>query len=78
MFSIYIATFLNVIYSCDGKSESLLQSSVSHDPSETILKGLFGAQETFLTIIHFGCLMFMWKPWCIFEHVFVIETFITL
>ncbi len=28
--------FLNIIYSCDGKAEfsaSLLQSSVSHDPS---------------------------------------------
>ncbi len=31
---------LNVIYSCEGKAEfstSLLQSSVSHDPSEIIL-----------------------------------------
>ncbi len=43
--------FLNVIYSCDGKAEfsaSLLQSSVSHDPSEIILKQWFGAQEAFL------------------------------
>jgi len=36
---------------CGGKaefSESLLQSSVSHDPSEIIQIWLFGAQETFL------------------------------
>ncbi len=31
----YFNTFLNVIYSCDAKLKaSLLQSSVSHDPSE--------------------------------------------
>jgi len=46
----------NVIYSCDGKAEfsaSLLQYSVSHDPSEIILLCWFGAQKTF------QC----WKPW---------------
>jgi len=32
-------------------SASLLQSSVSHDPSEIILKCWFGAQETLLIII---------------------------
>ncbi len=40
-----------VIYSCDGKAEvsaSLLQSSVSHDPSEIIIICWFGAQS----IIH--------------------------
>jgi len=38
------------IYSCDGKAEfsvSLLQSSVSHDPSEMILICLFAAPDTF-------------------------------
>ncbi len=37
----YLNTFSNVIYSCDGKAEfsaSLLQSPVSLDPSEIILK----------------------------------------
>ncbi len=37
---LYINIFLNVIYSCDCKAEflaSLLQSSVSHYPSEIIL-----------------------------------------
>ncbi len=36
----YFNIFLKVIYSYDGKAEllaSLLQSSVSHDPSEIIL-----------------------------------------
>ncbi len=34
------------MYSCDGKAEfpALLQSSVSHDPSEIILKCWIGAQ----------------------------------
>ncbi len=47
--------FLNVIYFCDGKAEfsaSLLQSSVSCDPSEIIIKCWFSAQETFLIIIN--------------------------
>ncbi len=38
---------------CDGKAEfaaSLLQSSVSHDPSEIILICWFAAQEIFLII----------------------------
>ncbi len=38
-----------MIYSCGSKAENqqpLLQSSVSHDPSEIILICLFGAQET--------------------------------
>ncbi len=50
MFSIVI--HLNVIYSWDGKayfSASLLQSSVSHDPSEIILIcQIIAAQETFV------------------------------
>ncbi len=33
-------------------SASLLQSSVSHDPSEIILICLFAAQETFIIIIN--------------------------
>ncbi len=39
----------NVIYSCDQAefSSSLLQSSVSHDPSEIILIYWFAAQENF-------------------------------
>ncbi len=40
--------YLNI---SDGKA-SFLQSSVSHDPSEIILIGLFNAQETFLIIIN--------------------------
>ncbi len=55
----YLNIFSNVIYSCDGKagfSASLLQSSVSHDPSEIIqIKSIkyacVGAQNTFLIII---------------------------
>ncbi len=43
----------NVIYSCGGKAEfSLLQSSVSHDPSEITLICWFAAQETILIIIN--------------------------
>ncbi len=41
--------------SCDGKAEfsaSLLQSSVSRDPSEIILICWFAAQETFIFIIN--------------------------
>jgi len=34
-------------------SASLLQSSVSHDPSEIIVICRFAAQETFLIIINF-------------------------
>ncbi len=44
--------YLN-IYSCDDKAEfsaSLLQSSVSHDPSEIILTWWFDVQETFIII----------------------------
>ncbi len=39
------------IYSCDEFSASLLQSSVSHDLSEIILKCWFAAQERFIIII---------------------------
>ncbi len=49
--------FYIVIYSCDGKAEfsaSLLQSSVSHDPSEIIQICWFAAQETFIIIIIFS------------------------
>ncbi len=45
--------FSKVIYSCDVKAEfsaSLLQSSVSHDPSEIILICWFAAQDTFTII----------------------------
>ncbi len=51
---ILIFLYFSVIYSCGGKAEisaSLLQLSVSHDPSEIILIYWFGAQETFLIII---------------------------
>ncbi len=34
--------------------QSLLKSSVSHDPSEIILISLFAAQETILIIINVG------------------------
>ncbi len=42
------------MYSCDGKAEfsiSLLQSSVSHDPSEITLMCWFAAQYIFIIII---------------------------
>ncbi len=42
----YFNTFKNYIYLCDANAEfsaSLLQSSVSHDPSEIILICWFGA-----------------------------------
>ncbi len=45
---------LNAIYSCNGKADfsaSLLQSSVSHDPSEIILICWFAAQETFFIFL---------------------------
>ncbi len=47
----------NVLKYCfiDGQTEysaSLLQSSVSHDPSEIILICWFAAQETFLIIFN--------------------------
>jgi len=35
----YLNIFKNTIYCCDGKYEVLLQSSMSHDPSE--IKHLF-------------------------------------
>ncbi len=47
------AIFYNAIYSCDKKAEfsaSLLQFSVSHDPSEIILICWFAVQETFIFI----------------------------
>ncbi len=50
----YVNIFNILIYSCDGKAEFLallLQSSVSHDPSEIILICWFGAQETIIVII---------------------------
>jgi len=43
------------MYFCDVKADfsaSLLQSSVSHDPSEIILISGFVSQETFLIIIN--------------------------
>jgi len=39
--------FYEIIYSCEFPA-SLLQSSVSHDPSEIILKCRFAAQEKFI------------------------------
>ncbi len=47
-----------MIYSCGSKAENqqpLLQSSVSHEPSEIILICLFGAQETFLINVENSC-----------------------
>ncbi len=44
------------MYSCDAEAEywaSLLQSSVSHDPSEIILISWVAAQEIFKVIINF-------------------------
>ncbi len=46
-------------------SASLLQSSVSHDPSEIILICWFAAQETFIIIIinvENNSAAFLWKP----------------
>ncbi len=51
-FFIYIS---NVIYFCNASAEfsaPLLQSSVSHDPSEIILICWIDAKETFLIIIN--------------------------
>ncbi len=47
-------------------SASLLQSSVSHDPSEITLIYWFGAQETFPIInVENNCAdLFLWKQWC--------------
>ncbi len=65
----------NVIYSFDGKAElsSLLQSSVSHDPSEIILTCWVGAQETLLININVktdGMInIFVWKLWYIFYRI---------
>jgi len=55
-FFFYFNIFKKVIYSFDIRAEfsaSLLQSSVSHDPSEIILIWWFGAQETVHLIIKF-------------------------
>jgi len=44
------------MYSCDGKAEfsvSSLQSSVSHDPSETILICWFGVHFSFRNISYY-------------------------
>ncbi len=63
-------------YSFVGKAEfsaSLLQSSVSYDPSEIILIHWFSAQETFIIIIiiiirenSLNSLILLWKSWYIF------------
>jgi len=58
-FCFSILIFEIIIYSSDGKAKflaSLLQSSVSNDPSEITLIWRFGAQETFLIIISFRIL----------------------
>ncbi len=56
----------NLFLRCKSEfSAQLLQSSVSHDPSEIILIYWFAAQETFLIIINVKklvcCLTFWWK-----------------
>jgi len=46
---------LKILYSYIGKAEfsaSLLQSSVSHDPSEILIICWFDAQDTFIIIIN--------------------------
>ncbi len=68
----YVNIFWNVIYSCDGKSDFLallLQSSVSHDPSEIILICWFATQKTFLNIINIEKQLYCCK-------VFFVETVI--
>ncbi len=66
-----------IIYSYDAKlkfQQPLLQSSVSHDPSEIILTCWFGAKETCIIrpIINIKIIsvvvlnIFLWKPWYIF------------
>ncbi len=62
-----------MIWQSNGKvdfSASLLQSSVSHDPSEIILICWFDAQETFLIIINAEYFVLLntfvktkWKSW---------------
>ncbi len=73
----YFNKFQNVIYSCDQSwifniiiASSLLQSSVSHDPSEIILICLF-AQETILIIINFEKLCSI--QYCGYYYYFFIE-----
>jgi len=52
LFSILIYFKCNLFLWCKAEfSASLLQSSVSHDPSEIILICWFAARETFLIII---------------------------
>ncbi len=67
----YIAKCNLCLWSKAECSASLLQSSVSHDPSEIILKCWFTAQETFIitnveNIKQLCCLMFLFKLWYIF------------
>ncbi len=52
----YFNTLQNIIYSFDAKSKILLQSSMSHNPSEMINIYWFAAQVTFLHIFreHFS------------------------
>ncbi len=83
--SFYIEYILkyNLFLWCKAEfSASLLRSSVSHDPSEIILKCWFAAQETFIktvvllyifveTMIHFSGL-FRWIESSIEQHLFEI------
>ncbi len=59
-----------MLFISDGKAEfsaSLLQSSVSHDPSEIILISWFYAQETFIIIFCAeNSFISLWKPWQFF------------
>jgi len=61
---------LNVIYSCDGKVEfsaSLLQSSVSHDPSSHSNWLTWFHIITFLINFEKSYLIFLWNVWILFN-----------
>jgi len=67
---------LLLIYNAEF-SASLLQSSVSHDPSEIILICRFAGQETFHLIISFKQLcyfIFFVETVMHFDHDYLIET----
>ncbi len=65
----YLNIYSNVFLWCKAEfSASLLQSSLSHDPSEITLIRWFSAQETFLIIINVensyaALIFFLWKLW---------------
>ncbi len=68
LLSLKIAVFLCEYNWKSCISASLLQSSVSHDPSEIIIICWFAAQEIFLIILMLKTVVLhniLWKLWCI-------------